>query len=155
MNVFTLKIILFQVSILSLFKLELTLESNQPYKIVCYFTNWAVQRPGLASMVPEQIDPCLCTHLIYAFSEMDDNKLTPIEKYDHADGDKPGFFERLNQLKEINPKLKTLLAVGGWDMGMSDFTNMVKTEKNINKFVESSIEYLRKWGFDGLDLVNT
>lgn len=65
-------------------------------------------------MIPEHIDPCLCTHLIYAFSEMKDNKLTPMEKYDQADGDKAGFFERMNNLKQKNPKLKTLLAVGGW-----------------------------------------
>jgi chitinase len=88
--------------------------SDQKYKIVCYFTNWAVKRPGLGSMTPEHVDPCLCTHLIYAFSEMKDNKLDPMEKFDQVDGDKPGFFERINNLKQKNPKLKTLLAVGGW-----------------------------------------
>jgi GH18 family chitinase len=100
-------------------------------------------------MTPEHIDPCLCTHIIYAFSEMTDNKLSPMEKYDHVDGDKPGFFERVNNWKSKNPKLRTLLAVGGWvyesfftfkkkisismsllltyfkEMGMGDFTNMV------------------------------
>ncbi len=84
------------------------------YKIVCYFTNWAVKRPGLGSFLPEHVDPCLCTHIIYSFSEMKDHKLYPMEKYDHADGDKPGFFERFNNLKFKNPKLKTLIAVGGW-----------------------------------------
>ena len=37
-------------------------------------------------------------------------------------------------------------------MGMSDFSNMVKDEKNMVKFVKTSIEYLKKWKFDGLDL---
>ena len=37
-------------------------------------------------------------------------------------------------------------------MGMGAFTAMVKEDKNIDKFVSSSIEYLRKWNFDGLDL---
>jgi chitinase len=103
-------------------------------------------------MIPEHMDPCLCTHIIYAFSEMKDNKLVPMEKVDHEDGDKGGFFERINNLKKQNPKLRTLLAVGGWDMGMAAFSAMVKDEKNIKKFVDSSIEYLRKWNFDGLDL---
>ena len=129
-------------------------QADQKYKVVCYFTNWAVQRPGLGSMIPEHIDPCLCTHIIYAFSEMDDNKLTPMEKYDHVDGEKSGFFERINRLKHLNPKLKTLLAVGGWEMGMGDFTNMVKDDKHIAKFVKTTVDYLRKWEFDGLDLVS-
>jgi hypothetical protein len=42
------------------------------------------------------------------------------------------------------------LAVGGWEMGMSAFSAMVKDDKNIKKFVDSSIDYLRKWKFDGL-----
>ena len=65
-------------------------------------------------MIPEHMDPCLCTHIIYAFSDMKDHKLHPMEKYDHAEGDKPGYFERINNLKQKNPKLRTLLAVGGW-----------------------------------------
>ena len=45
---------------------------------------------------------------------MKNNELYPMEKYDHSDGDKPGYFERINNLKKKNPKLRTLLAVGGW-----------------------------------------
>ena len=41
-------------------------------------------------MTPEDIDPCLCTHVIYAFSEMENNQLVPTEKHDHKDGKQPG-----------------------------------------------------------------
>ncbi|CAF0977020.1 unnamed protein product [Didymodactylos carnosus] len=114
----------------------------------------AYQRPGSGSMVPEDIDPCLCTHIIYAFAEMDKNQLTPTEKYDTDDkeNDLPGFFERFNQWKEVNKHLRTLLAVGGWEMGMKDFSAMVKQDKNIKKFVDTTIKYLRHHKFDGLDL---
>jgi len=127
-------------------------DADGAFKVVCYFTNWAVQRPGLGSMIPEHMDPCLCTHIIYGFSVMKNNELAPMETYDHSDGGKPGYFERINSLKKTNPKLRTLLAVGGWAMGMADFTKMVKTDDKIADFVQSSIKYLRKWGFDGLDL---
>ena len=30
-----------------------------------------------------------------------------MEKYDHLDGERPGFFERINNLKQKNPKLRT------------------------------------------------
>ena len=45
-------------------------------------------------MTPEDIDPCLCTHVIYAFSEMDNNQLTPMEKHDLKDGSQPGRLTR-------------------------------------------------------------
>ena len=47
---------------------------------------------------------------------MDGNKLSAMEKYDHIDQEKAGYFKRFNNLKKQNPKLRTLLAVGGWDM---------------------------------------
>jgi hypothetical protein len=41
-------------------------------------------------MTPEDIDPCLCTHVIYAFSEMENNLLIPTEKHDFKDNNQPG-----------------------------------------------------------------
>ncbi|CAF3404631.1 unnamed protein product [Rotaria sp. Silwood1] len=137
---------------LSSLEISLLLAAEEKFKIVCYFANWAVKRPGGGSMTPEDIDPCLCTHVIYAFSEMDNNQLTPMEKHDLKDGNQPGFFERFNAWKSVNKNLKTLLAVGGWDMGMKDFAGIVKSEKTMKKFADSAVKYLRKHKFDGLDL---
>ncbi|KAI3382766.1 hypothetical protein SNEBB_009468 [Seison nebaliae] len=104
-------------------------------------------------MTPEQIDPCLCTHLIYAFAEMEDGVLAPMEDFDQKDGNFEGFFKRMNKWKKVNPKLKTLLAVGGWAMGMSDFTKMAaEGEEAMQRFADDSVKYLRKYNFDGLDL---
>jgi len=36
-------------------------------RIVCYFESWATYRPGNGKFNVENIDPNLCTHLIYAF----------------------------------------------------------------------------------------
>ena len=41
-------------------------------------------------MTPADIDPCLCTHVIYAFSEMENNLLIPTEKHDLKDNSRPG-----------------------------------------------------------------
>ncbi len=38
------------------------------------------------------------------------------------------------------------------DMGMEAFSAMAKDEKAMKKFVTSTVEYLKKWNFDGLDL---
>lgn len=41
------------------------------FKIVCYFTNWAWYRRGVGKYVPEDIDPNLCTHIVYGFAVLD------------------------------------------------------------------------------------
>ncbi|XP_027394038.1 acidic mammalian chitinase-like [Bos indicus x Bos taurus] len=60
------------------------------YKLVCYFTNWSQYRPEPAKFFPKDVDPCLCTHLIYAFATMNDNKIAPYE-WNDIDVLYPGF----------------------------------------------------------------
>ena len=46
------------------------------YKKVCYVTNWSQYRPKPAKFSIENIDPHLCTHLVYAFAYIDNTTLT-------------------------------------------------------------------------------
>lgn len=43
--------------------------------MVCYFTNWAWYRQGLGKYRPEDIDPDMCTHIVYGFAVLDGTKL--------------------------------------------------------------------------------
>ena len=45
------------------------------YKIVCYFTNWAWYRPGIGKYRAEDVDPSLCTHIVYGFAVLDQSSL--------------------------------------------------------------------------------
>jgi chitinase len=53
--------------------------SDAEFRRVCYFTNWSQYRSGAAKFLPENIDPTLCSHIIYAFAKLSGNQLTTIE----------------------------------------------------------------------------
>lgn len=120
--------------------------------IVCYYTNWSQYRPTLGKFLPENIDPFLCTHIIFAFSSMKNNRLVPFEHNDESEDGKPGLYERVNALKKANSRLKVLLAIGGWTFGTKKFKDMTGNRYNRRTFVFSVAEHLRERDFDGLDL---
>ncbi|GCB80182.1 hypothetical protein scyTo_0018892 [Scyliorhinus torazame] len=122
------------------------LELGSAYRLVCYFSNWAQYRPGEGKYFPHNVDPCLCTHLIYAFAGMRGNQISTYEWND------PKLYHAFNGLKNKNGNLKTLLSVGGWNFGTQKFTAMVASSGNRQIFIKSVISFLRGYGFDGLDV---
>lgn len=50
---------------------------SQQFVVGCYFTNWAQHRQGLGRFLPSHIDPSLCTHLYYAFANIDFTNRAP------------------------------------------------------------------------------
>lgn len=54
---------------------ESNVDKNSEFKVVCYFTNWAWYRQGFGKYLPSDIDPDLCTHIIYGFAVLDGDQL--------------------------------------------------------------------------------
>jgi chitinase len=60
--------------------------SRNNKKVVCYYANWSAYRPGQAKFLPQNINPYLCTHLIYAFGGFtNDFTLRPFDKWQDID----------------------------------------------------------------------
>ena len=82
-------------------------------RIVCYHTNWGKYRPGNKKFEPENIDPKLCTHIIYSFANLTNYEISATDGNDESIGTMRGLYERTIDLKKKNPILKISLAIGG------------------------------------------
>lgn len=45
--------------------------NSSSHVIACYVTNWAQYRPGIGAYSLGDLDPYLCTDLVYAFASID------------------------------------------------------------------------------------
>ena len=78
-------------------------------KVVCYYANWAVYRQGDAKFTPQNINPYLCTHLIYAFGGLGkDDTLVPFDEYQDIEKGKI-----TNIHIQVNP-----LSLFGWSISV-------------------------------------
>ncbi|KAM6980678.1 chitinase, acidic.1 [Aplochiton taeniatus] len=117
-------------------------------KLVCHVTNWAQYRPSSAKFTTDNVDPFLCTHVVYSLATINSfNNLITVEWNDEDQ------FKVLNNLKNVNPTLKTLLSVGGTINGISPFISMVSKPESRDVFIKSVISFLRLHNFDGVNLV--
>lgn len=62
------------------------------------------------------------------------------------------FYREFNGLKKLKPGLKTYLAVGGWAAGGKVFSNMARFPGTRKAFIDSAIDVMTEYGFDGLDI---
>ncbi len=123
------------------------------YKIVCYYTNWSQYRISPARFYPENINPHLCTHVIFAFAKINkDSELEAFEWNDESTSWSKGMYQRTVELKTQNKDLKVLLAVGGWNHNSLPFSNMVVDDELRAKFITKTIDFLIKNQLDGLDI---
>ncbi|XP_022198692.2 chitotriosidase-1 isoform X2 [Nilaparvata lugens] len=120
--------------------------NGRPAQVFCYMTSWSQKRPGAGKFTPENVDPLLCTHVIYAFGTLKDHRLA---EGDDKEGDN---YKKVVALREKNPNLQILLAIGGWAFGSTPFKELTNNVFRMNQFVYEAIEFLREYKFNGLDI---
>ncbi|GME93287.1 unnamed protein product [Ambrosiozyma monospora] len=84
--------------------------------------------------------------------ELKENDTTPTKQFADDEGhNSTGLTGQLTQMKKLNPKLKVMLSIGGSDSN-KDFTKLTKTKPNTKKFVTNALSFMKKYGFDGIDI---
>nr|ATX68037.1 chitinase 8 [Tetranychus cinnabarinus] len=124
---------------------------NHGYKIVCYYSTWAVYRPAPMSYGINNIPGNLCTHLVYQYVGLDEktNGLKSLDKY--FDYELRGLID-FAALRLKWPHLKIMVSVGGWADSGVKYSNMVSKSESRRQFISSVLSFLNHYKFDGLDL---
>uniref|UniRef100_A0A182K1R1 GH18 domain-containing protein n=1 Tax=Anopheles christyi TaxID=43041 RepID=A0A182K1R1_9DIPT len=122
-----------------------------PYRVVCYLAGWSNYREGSGSFNISYIVPDHCTHLVYAFAGLTiGGGIDSLDYYNDINVNKG--FARIVALKEENPCLKVLLAIGGWNEGSEKYSLLAERESTRDAFADQTLRFLVHYGFDGLDL---
>ncbi|KAJ4179366.1 hypothetical protein NW767_014633 [Fusarium falciforme] len=126
--------------------------SQKIQRVVGYYEGWAPRR-SCHAFKPEQIPSGVYTHINFAFATIDPLTFSvrPASSGDVA------YYKRLTALKELDPDLKVLIAIGGWtfnDPGptATTFSDIARSEKNQQMFIKSLISFMTVYDFDGVDL---
>ncbi|KAJ5124812.1 uncharacterized protein N7515_008637 [Penicillium bovifimosum] len=125
-------------------------ESNVQKRVIGYWEAWNMDH-NCGTMEPGEIPVNLLSHLIISFGYISHNF-----KVTNMDGISPKLYQIVGDLKQRNPKLKIMIALGGWtfnDPGtwQSVFPTMVSSETNRKTFINNLLEFLSEYGYDGVD----
>lgn len=132
--------------------------ATAPKRIVGYYSSWGIYA---REFFVTNIAADKLTHINYAFVNISDTGECLLGdpwadiQFPYPDDDPKaellGNFNQLKKLKEQNPNLQTLISIGGWTWS-AKFSDVALTEESRARFASSCVDFMVKYGFDGLDI---
>lgn len=131
------------------------------YQNAVYFPNWAVYGRDyhVQDLPANQI-----TTILYAFLNLradgtvysgdtyaDYEQRYPTDSWNDEGNNAYGCVKQLYLQKQANRGFKTLLSIGGWTWS-TNFPAAASTAEGRATFARSSVEFMKDWGFDGIDV---
>ena len=119
-----------------------TRNNNASFKTVCYYPMSVPLNLTVNATLPYGLDAKLCSHIIFIPTKVDShNRISP------SDQTHVVMFQRaIPVLRQLNPNLTIMISNAG------PFDSLMQSIQNITEFVNSTVVFLRKYGFDGIDL---
>lgn len=113
-------------------------------------TNWAGHRSEHGKFLPENIDPNLCSHIVFAYTVLDPETLTIKSSNPMTDID-DGFYKRVTDFRQKG--VKVLIAMGGLSDSVGNKYDRLLTDANASRrFIASVMAFIHEHNFDGLDI---
>ena len=131
-------------------------------RFVAYFTDWAYKNKNNQYYTADMMPWDKITHVNYAFAKVDaaTNKIDFCDKKAAIEEELPGqtdefpykgHFNVINSYKKKYPGVQSLISIGGW-AASQEFYAMMSTENGRETFASSCIDFIREYGFDGVDI---
>ncbi|VVC32262.1 Hypothetical protein CINCED_3A021700 [Cinara cedri] len=120
-------------------------------KVVCYFSNWAIYRPGIGKFTSCDILVKDCTHMIYAFVGLN-TTIWSVQVLDYDVDIKQNGFKNFTDLKKTNPQVTFMVGLGGWGEGGKKYSELVSSMSRRQVFIKHAVEFIKEYHFEGLDV---
>ncbi len=131
-----------------------------PKRIIAYFASWG-DRPDKGNYGVDDIPWSKLTHINYAFAgvgkdykiKLLDSAVAILNTLPGQNTSLPykGQFNLFTVYKGQYPGVKTLISIGGW-AASGGYYNMSSDAARRETFANSCVDFIRKYGFDGVDL---
>lgn len=117
---------------------------------MCYYGSWAYYRQGIGKVAPTDLNAKLCTHIIYTFVGL--NEAAEVKLLDPWLDISLGGIKNTVALKQVNPNLKVLVAIGGWNQGGARFSIVAGSPSLRKRFAHNAVNFIKEYKFDGMDI---